>query len=141
MEIARSDPGAPVSRAQGRLKPVRRHTLLFTFLLAALFVRALVPDGFMPAKGELVELCTMHGPRMVIADPLTGELLQTEDGTTQATCPWSLLLSSLATPSWPPVIAGLSLTLAPTTTPDVHHATRSSIVVPPARAPPGTQLA
>lgn len=123
------------------MKPFRRHPLLFTALLAALFVRALVPDGFMPAKGELVELCTMHGPRMVIADPLTGELLQTEDDTAQATCPWSLLLSSLATPSWPPSIAGLDVTLAPITTRSVVHATRSSIVVPPARAPPRKNLA
>ncbi len=110
--------------------------MLLAVLLAALFVRALVPDGFMPAKGELVELCTMHGPRMVAADPATGELLQVEDETAQTTCPWSLLLTTLATPSYPP-IAG-SVDKGPAVAPEsqVAAVARPSLVVPPARAPP-----
>lgn len=119
------------------MRPFRRHPLLFTALLAALFVRALVPDGFMPAKGELVEFCTMHGARMVLADPDTGELLPEEQQVAQGTCPWSLLLTTLATPSPPPGLHGLAAADAAALSPGVTtRAGRPSLVVPPARAPP-----
>jgi hypothetical protein len=118
------------------VKPWRRQPLLFAVLLAALFVRALVPDGFMPAKGELIELCTLHGPRTVVADPETGELIQVEDEAAQATCPWSLLLTTLATPSFLP--PSTVLDKAPGALPEsgLTRLSRPSLVVPPARAPP-----
>lgn len=118
------------------MKPWRRQPLLFAILLTALFVRALVPDGFMPAQGELVELCTQHGPRMVVADPETGELLQVEDETAQATCPWSLLLTTLATPSFLPPSTALDHAPVSVPEPGVTRISRPSLVVPPARAPP-----
>lgn len=114
----------------------RPHPLLMTALLAALFLRALVPDGFMPAAGEMVELCTLHGPRTVMTDPVTGELLAPEDDDGAPACPWSLILSTLAAPSLhspgsdivaatPPFHAGASL-----------PAGRPSLLLPHARAPP-----
>jgi hypothetical protein len=118
------------------VRPFRRHPLLFTALLAALLVRALVPDGFMPAKGELVEFCTMHGARMVFADPDTGELLPGEQQAAQGTCPWSLLLTTLATPSAPPALHGLKVADAAARGTAISHTVRPSLVVPPARAPP-----
>lgn len=118
------------------MKPFRRHPLVFTALLAALFVRALVPDGFMPAKGELVEFCTLHGARMVLADPDTGELLPEEQQAAQGTCPWSLLLTTLAAPSPPPGLPGLALTDAAAPSAAISRTGRPSLVVPPARAPP-----
>jgi hypothetical protein len=106
-------------------------------LLAALFVRGLVPEGFMPAKGEFVEFCTLHGPRVMLTDPLTGEILDAEEGQDSAPpCPWSLLLTTLATPTAPVfhVVTGA----APR--PDVHPVhtplARASLALPPARAPP-----
>lgn len=121
-----------------RVKPWLRQPLLNSILLLALFLRALVPDGFMPAKGELVELCTLHGPRTVLADPATGELLQDEDqddGAT-ATCPWSLLLSPLAASSFTSPTGALDK--APAAVPEIAlpPISRPSLIVPPARAPP-----
>jgi hypothetical protein len=118
------------------VRPFRRHPLLFTALLAALFVRALVPDGFMPAKGELVEFCTLHGARMVLADPDTGELLSEEQQAAQGTCPWSLLLTTLAVPNLPPPLYGLAAADAAVPSAAISRAGRPSLVVPPARAPP-----
>lgn len=110
-------------------------------LLAALFVRSLVPEGFMPAAGEMVELCTMHGPRMVIADPETGEILQVEDEQAAPACPWWLATSSLAGPS----LLGLHFPLAtPNTTDRVTVRLpngRASLALPPARAPPALLIA
>jgi hypothetical protein len=125
-----------LARRCPHVRPFRRHPWLFTALLAALFVRALVPDGFMPAKGELVEFCTMHGVRMVLADPDTGELLPEEQQAAQGTCPWSLLLTTLATPSSPRRLHGLAVADAAVPGVAVSRTGRSSIVVPPARAPP-----
>lgn len=121
-----------------RVKPWQRQPLLNAVLLLALFLRALVPDGFMPAKGELVELCTMHGPRMVLADPATGEVLQAEDenGAATAACPWSLLLTTLAAPS--AISPTGALDKAPAAVPQIAlpPISRPSLIVPPARAPP-----
>lgn len=118
------------------MRPFRRHPLLFTALLAALFVRALVPDGFMPAKGELVEFCTLHGARMVLADPDTGELLPEEQQTAQGTCPWSLLLTTLATPTPPADLRSLAVADAAAPGPAISRTGRASLILPPARAPP-----
>lgn len=121
------------------MKPRRRQPLLFAVLLAALFVRALVPDGFMPAKGELVELCTMHGARMVLTDPATGEILgeaDDEHAGSAPTCPWSLLLSVLAGPMLD--VAGDAEPQAALSSPGPPPtlSIRSTIALPPARAPP-----
>lgn len=118
------------------MRQFQRHPLIFTALLAALFVRALVPDGFMPAKGELVEFCTMHGARMVLADPDTGELLPDEQQAAQGTCPWSLLLTTLAVPTPPPSLHGLAAPDAAAPGPAISRAGRPSLSLPPARAPP-----
>lgn len=120
------------------VKPWRRQPLLLAILLAALFVRALVPAGFMPAQGELVELCTMHGARMVLTDPATGEILEQagENANSDPACPWSLLLSTLAGPALDgageadppatPFLPGRAYSLS----------IRSAISLPPVRAPP-----
>lgn len=118
------------------MKVLQRHRLILGALLGALFVRALVPEGFMPSRGEMVELCTLHGPRMVMADPETGEILDPGEEQPAPPCPWSMMLSALAAPSVP--YLGFDappceppLAASPWTPPD-----RSSLALPPARAPP-----
>lgn len=125
-------------RRDVRVKLWQRQRLLNAVLLLALFLRSLVPDGFMPAKGELVELCTMHGPRMVLADPATGELLQAEDGddASTAACPWSLLLTSLAASSFPSPAGALDKAPAAAAEIALPPISRPSLIIPPARAPP-----
>jgi hypothetical protein len=118
------------------LKSFRRHPLSLSVLLAALFVRALVPVGFMPAKGELVELCTLHGVRMVLADPETGELLTDESQQSAPACPWSLLLTALAAPSAPALHWARSPDASPITLLPPPQSGRPSLALPPARAPP-----
>ncbi len=106
-------------------------------LVLALCVRALVPEGFMPAKGELVELCTEHGLQRMLVDMRTGEFISDEEesGATPA-CPWSLLLTSLALPALP--TAGLAPAPGPADPPRKALAptTARSTPTPPARAPP-----
>lgn len=118
------------------MQPLRHHPLLISALLVALFVRALVPEGFMPAKGEMVELCTMHGPRMAMADPETGELIETDDGQSAPPCPFSLILTALAAPSVPALHFATAPPIALLTTPEPVPTGRASLALPPARAPP-----
>lgn len=106
-------------------------------LLAALFVRGLVPEGFMPAQGELVEFCTLHGPRVMLTDPLTGELLEAEEGEQSAPpCPWSLLLTTLAAPSLPVFRAVIGAAPRPQAHSMEAPSGRASLALPPARASP-----
>jgi len=114
----------------------RHPPLLISALLVALFVRALVPEGFMPAKGEMVELCTMHGPRMALTDPETGEIIETEDEQSAPPCPFSLLLTALAVPSVPALHFATAPPTAPVTTPERLPTGRASLTLPSARAPP-----
>lgn len=116
--------------------PRHHSSLLISTLLVALFVRALVPEGFMPAKGEMVELCTMHGPRMAMADPETGELIETEDGQSAPPCPFSLILTALAAPSVPALHVATAPPTARVTTHQHLPTGRASLALPPARAPP-----
>ena len=105
-------------------------------LLVALGLRALVPDGFMPAQGELMELCTEHGLQQMRVDPQTGEVLGEQGDATANACPWSLLLTAIAPPALPPgteVLVGNSAALPESRLPP--PATQQALV-PPARAPP-----
>ena len=105
-------------------------------LLAALALRALVPEGFMPANGEFVELCTEHGLQRMLVDTGSGEVLGTEDETATPTCPWSVMLTTLAPTSLAAAPAFLFTAretaprlLQPRAAPDRPR-------LPPARAPP-----
>jgi hypothetical protein len=114
----------------------RPHPLLMSALLAALFLRALVPEGFMPAKGELVELCTLHGPVMVMTDPLTGELREAEDEHSAPPCPFALILGALAGPTVPYLDLDQAPGIAPDAAAPPAAAARASLALPQARAPP-----
>jgi hypothetical protein len=114
----------------------RRQPLFLGVLLAALFVRALVPAGFMPAQGEMVELCTLHGPRLAMADPVTGELLAVDEEQSAPPCPFSLLLTTLAGPSFPALQFHTAPAPALIAGPGILAAARASLALPPARAPP-----
>jgi hypothetical protein len=118
------------------LQSRRHHPLLISTLLVVLFVRALVPEGFMPAKGEMVELCTMHGPRMALTDPETGELIETEDEQSAPPCPFSLLLTAVAAPSVPALHFATAPAAAHVVAPERLPTGRASLALPPARASP-----
>jgi hypothetical protein len=118
------------------LKSSRHHQLITGALLAALFVRALVPEGFMPSQGEMVELCTLHGARMVMADPETGEILETGEQQSAPPCPWSIMLSALAAPSVPYLGVDAAPADAPLAISPSIPRDRASLALPPARAPP-----
>jgi hypothetical protein len=113
------------------------HTrLVLALLLVALGLRALVPEGFMPAPGHMVELCTEHGLQRMLVDPHSGEILGQEEDTASPTCPWSLMLTTLA-PPMPPAAATVMFTgreTAPRSTPLRFVPDRP--LLPPARAPP-----
>ena len=133
---------ASIKGAETPLNGLKHHPLVLGALLVALFVRALVPEGFMPAQGEMVELCTMHGPRMALADPVTGELLESEDDEHAAPpCPFSLILTTLAMPSIPSIHLDAVAGTAPLTTRPSMPTGRASLALPQARAPPSPRPA
>lgn len=107
-----------------------------TVLLAALLVRALVPEGFMPAQGELVELCTEHGLQRMLVEPQTGEVLGQEEGAASQTCPWSLMLPTLAPPALPPASVAAFPERATAPWPTLPKLAPDWPLLPPARAPP-----
>jgi hypothetical protein len=133
---------ASIKGAETPLNGLKHHPLVLAVLLVALFVRALVPEGFMPAQGEMVELCTMHGPRMALADPVTGELLESEDEEhTAPPCPFSLILTTLAMPSVPSIHLDAVAGTAPLTILPSIPTGRASLALPQARAPPSPRPA
>jgi hypothetical protein len=90
----------------------------------------------MPAQGELIELCTIHGPRMVMTDPLTGELVDPDEAQSAPPCPFSLLLSALALPPNPALHVGAAIAEVRPPLRDFLVTARPSLALPPARAPP-----
>jgi hypothetical protein len=102
----------------------------------ALGLRALVPEGFMPAPGHLVELCTEHGLQRMLVDAQSGEILGSEDDAAATTCPWSLLLTTLAVPILPPAAQALAATQEMPPRRALPPRTIRGAPTPPARAPP-----
>jgi hypothetical protein len=116
-------------------RPAQSH-LIVALLLAALGLRALVPAGFMPAPGHLVELCTEHGLQRMLVDAQTGEVLGSEDDAAATTCPWSLLLTTLAVPTLPPAAQALAATQETPPRRALPPRAIRGAPTPPARAPP-----
>ena len=116
-------------------RPAQSH-LLVALLLAALGLRALVPAGFMPAPGHLVELCTEHGLQRMLVDPQTGEVLGGEDNADSTTCPWSLLLTTLAVPALPPGAQAPAAVRENSPRQAPPPSTSRGTPTPPVRAPP-----
>ncbi len=112
-----------------------RQTPLAAWLMLALLVRSVVPDGFMPGDGELVQLCTPQGVVELQWDEASGEWLASDSESSHAPCDWSM------TPT-----AGLAWTamFVPAIVPafDQPYSQQQSLAPstqplrPPARAPP-----
>lgn len=90
----------------------------------------------MPADGELVELCTEHGLQRLLVDTGTGEILGDEDDAATATCPWSVMLTTLAPPALPAASGQLFLAHETPPSSTLPQPAPDRPVLPPARAPP-----
>ncbi|WP_376696464.1 hypothetical protein [Wenzhouxiangella sp. EGI_FJ10305] len=110
-------------------------TWLTALLLAAVLLRSLVADGYMPDEDGVVRLCTPEGMVAVVIDPDTGEAVEVEESLS-AECPWAYaffpggLLSAL--PSLPARYAVTLSAADPARTPELLD----PVGLPPARAPP-----
>lgn len=118
------------------MEAMRRVNPRLQLLLAlALCLRALVPDGFMPGNGSLLELCTPEGMRTVLVDSQTGELLDADPDHDGPACPWTAVFASAVLSEWTHVVGAL-----PDAAPAhlARRSTRPSLTrtLPPARAPP-----
>jgi hypothetical protein len=104
-------------------------------LILALCLRALVPDGYMPGQGKLLELCTLDGMRTVLVDPQTGDLLDHDPNDDAPACPWAAVFASAVLTEW-----GHATPFLPTASPKrpTHPQVWPSpaLTIPPARAPP-----
>jgi hypothetical protein len=110
-------------------------TWLTILLLAALGLRSLVADGYMPDEQGAVTLCTPEGMVSVVIDPDTGEPVEVEASLT-GECPWAhaffpgaLLASAPSLPAHHPAVRS---TQDPVRSPTSH----ASAGLPHVRAPP-----
>lgn len=112
------------------------HRALLAALIVSVFLRALVPEGYMPGAGMLVELCASDGTRSVLLDPASGEVLDPGRGHAEPECPWQWLPGH----ALPPLHADPLSSLAAQGMPAVGlgHAAHSGSAarLPPARGPP-----
>lgn len=106
-----------------------------TLLLAAVLLRSLVADGYMPDEKGAVRLCTPEGMIAVVVDPDTGEAVQLEESLF-AECPWAYAFlpgALLPASSWQPARHALTL---PHSGPGGNPRAPALVALPPARAPP-----
>lgn len=108
---------------------------LLAFLALALLLRALVPAGFMPGHGTLLELCTLEGMRTVLVDPQTGELLDDDPPADSPDCPWAAVFVAAVLPQWPQALTS-PFAEAPARLVSFGPRFFHAYVRPPARAPP-----
>jgi len=105
-------------------------TWLIALLLAAVMLRSLVADGYMPGEDGVVRLCTPEGMVAVVIDPETGEAVELEE-TASAECPWAYaLFPGALLPTLVPWPIRHTEALSPVTR------TGSLPVLQPARLPP-----
>lgn len=113
-----------------------QRTWLMTLLLAAVVLRSLVADGYMPDDDGVVRLCTPEGMVAVVIDPESGEAIEVEE-TRSAECPWAYaffpgaLSSTLPSLPWRHAVS-----LAPSE-PARRPLAHVPVGLPPVRAPPG----
>lgn len=104
-------------------------------LILALCLRTLVPEGYMPGQGKLLELCTLDGMRTVLVDPQTGELLDHDPDHDAPACPWAAVFASAVLSEWkhpshvPCPASPVSLKRSP-------RLASLALLLPPVRAPP-----
>jgi hypothetical protein len=111
-------------------------TWLTILILAAVLLRSLVAEGFMPGEDGAVTLCTPEGMVTVVIDPETGEPVEVE-ASLAVECPWAHAFFPGALlpcgPSLPTRYPAVGSTVAPIECPPDHAVTG----LPRVRAPPG----
>lgn len=125
----------PVGSTRSATVQVLQRMWLTTLLLAAVLLRSLVADGYMPDAGGVVRLCTPDGMMAVVIDPDTGEAVELDE-TRAIECPWSFAFfpgALLAAPPLMPVRHAAALSAPATARLPLAH---ESAGLPPARAPP-----
>ncbi|MDZ7789533.1 MAG: hypothetical protein U5L08_03390 [Xanthomonadales bacterium] len=104
-------------------------------LLAAIVIRSLLADGYMPDEGGSVRLCTPEGMVTVVIDPETGEPVEVDE-TNSAECPWASVLFPAALlaqlPAVHPQHDRASILLAA----QAYRPASPALSLPPARASP-----
>lgn len=106
-----------------------------TLLLAAVLLRSLVADGYMPDSDGVIRLCTPEGMVAVVIDPDTGEALEVEESF-PAECPWAYAFFPAA---MPPAQASPAVWHAPAfklPEPTATAPAPAAVGLPPVRAPP-----
>ncbi|AKS40587.1 hypothetical protein [Wenzhouxiangella marina] len=113
----------------------RPRSLLTSLLVLSLCLRFLVPTGFMPGEGQLLELCTAGGLQTVRIDPQSGEILG-DDHESGPACPWTAVLGKLILPTTSVPSFAFFPQQAPARNGDRGTESLSPLGLPPARAPP-----
>lgn len=85
------------------LPPIARNTATLWLVLALFALKALVPQGFMPApqQGTLIQLCSAAGTLWVAGPAKHSDAPDERHAAQAATCPMGAMLAAVALPPSP----------------------------------------
>lgn len=115
-----------------------RYPRITVLLIGALFLRALVPAGFMPDSDSLVKVCSAGGGGLqtIWIDPATGAWVDVEHDTIDSACSWAIAPLDDALPPLPDhPFAGLAPGYSSTALTQ-RRTNPPGGLLPPVRAPP-----
>lgn len=123
------------------LLPIARNTATLWLVLALFALKALVPQGFMPAtqQGTLIQLCSAAGTIWVAGPAKHSDAPDERHAAQAATCPMGAMLAAVALPPSPaPLLAAGSIMAHPLAARAPPLVAEGSPPGPPlgARAPP-----
>ncbi len=121
--------------------PLARNAATLWLVLALFALKALVPQGFMPAaqQGTLIQLCSAAGTIWVAGPAKHGDAPDERHAAQAATCPMGAMLAAVALPPSPaPLLAASGIMTHPLAARAPPLVAEGSPPGPPlgARAPP-----
>ncbi|QKK03286.1 MAG: hypothetical protein HND55_11850 [Pseudomonadota bacterium] len=116
------------------LMSTRNRPLLIVLLLIALAARSLIGNGYMPSDTSGIRLCTPEGMIVVTVDPESGEIVESEQSSSECPWAWAFFTAVLLHPGPMRVQAAFPRWLPER--PVTQCSERGPPPLPPARAPP-----
>ena len=116
-------------------------TVFASLALAAMMLRALVPDGWMPsadgaAHGVSISICTMHGPVRVVLGP-DGKPQKPDQNRGHDICPFAAAPHFAAAAASPALAPPLAISFVPVHDTAFRAPARPAVYTPQSpRAPP-----
>ncbi|MGE8686015.1 MAG: DUF2946 family protein [Achromobacter sp.] len=97
------------------LPPLARNAAVLWLVMALFVLKAMVPQGFMPATqqgGTLIQLCSAAGPIWVAGPEKSSDAPDERHAAQAASCPTGMALAAVALPPSPVLLAAASAVMA-----------------------------